>query len=65
MVFDLLPIHADLRTEDREMFENSVRFAICRAFDADARRFDVAALEASLLAAANGAVSDQTSRERS
>jgi hypothetical protein len=49
-IFDLLPIHADLRPEDREMFQNSVRFAICGAFDATARCFDVPALEASLLA---------------
>ena len=49
-IFDLLPIHADLRPEDREMFQNSVRFAICGAFDAMARCFDVPALEASLLA---------------
>jgi hypothetical protein len=50
-IFDLLPIHADLRPEDREMFQNSVRFAICGVFDAMARCFDVAALEASLPAA--------------
>jgi hypothetical protein len=50
-IFDLLPIHADLRREDREMFQNTVRFAICGAFDATARCFDVPALEASLLAA--------------
>jgi hypothetical protein len=46
-IFELLPIHADLRREDREMFQNSVRFAICGAFDAT-RRFDVPALETSL-----------------
>jgi hypothetical protein len=50
-IFELLPIHADLRREDREMFQNSVRFAICGTFDEMTRRFDVAALEASLLAA--------------
>lgn len=50
-IFDLLPIHADLRPEDREMFQNSVRFAMCGTFDAMARCFDVPALEASLLAA--------------
>jgi hypothetical protein len=50
-IFDLLPIHVDLRRHDREMFQNSVRFAICGASDAMARRFDVPALEASLLAA--------------
>jgi hypothetical protein len=50
MIFDLLPIHADLRRQDREMFQNSVRFAICRAFEEMTRRFDVPALEASLLA---------------
>jgi hypothetical protein len=50
-IFDLLPIHADLRPEDREMFQNSVRFAICGVFDAMARCFDVAALEAALPAA--------------
>ena len=49
-IFDLLPIHADLRPEDREMFQNTVRFAICGAFDAMTRCFDVPALEASLLA---------------
>jgi hypothetical protein len=47
-IFDLLPIHAELRRQDREMFQNSVRFAICSAFEAT-RRFDVAELEASLL----------------
>jgi hypothetical protein len=50
-IFDLLPIHADLRREDRELFQNSVRFAICGVSDAMARRFDVPALEASLLEA--------------
>jgi hypothetical protein len=49
-IFDLLPIHADLRPEDREMFRNSVRFAMCGAFDAMSRCFDVPALEAALLA---------------
>jgi hypothetical protein len=48
-IFDLLPIHADLRPQDREMFQNSVRFAICGAFDATARCFEVPALEAALL----------------
>jgi hypothetical protein len=49
-IFELLPIHAALRPEDREMFRNSVRFAICGAFDAMSRCFDVPALEAALLA---------------
>jgi hypothetical protein len=49
-IFDLLPIHASLRPEDREMFQNSVRFAICGAFDAMSRCFQVPALEAALLA---------------
>ena len=49
-IFDLLPIHADLRPQDREMFRNSVRFAICGAFDAMSRCFQVPALEAALLA---------------
>jgi hypothetical protein len=49
-MFDLLPIHASLRPEDREMFRNSVRFAICGASDAMSRYFQVPALEASLLA---------------
>ena len=49
-IFDLLPIHADLRPQDREMFRNSVRFAICGAFDAMSRCMEVAALEAALLA---------------
>jgi hypothetical protein len=49
-IFDLLPIHADLRPQDREMFQNSVRFAICGAFDAMSRCFELPALEASLLA---------------
>jgi hypothetical protein len=50
-IFDLLPIHADLRPQDREMFQNSVRFAICGAFDAMSRCFQVPALEAALVAA--------------
>lgn len=49
-IFDLLPIHPDLRPEDREMFRNTLRFALCRAFDEMTRRFDVPALEASLRA---------------
>jgi hypothetical protein len=49
-IFDLLPIHADLRPQDREMFRNSVRFAICGAFDTMSRCFQVPALEAALLA---------------
>ena len=32
------------------MFRNTVRFAICSAFDAMSRCFDVPALEAALLA---------------
>jgi hypothetical protein len=50
VIFDLLPIHADLRRHDRTMFQNSVRFAICGAFDEMTRRFDVPALEGSLAA---------------
>jgi hypothetical protein len=46
-IFDLLPIHADLRRQDRTMFQSTVRFAICRVFD-ETRRFDVPALEAAL-----------------
>ena len=49
-IFDLLPIHADLRPQDREMFRNSVRFSICGAFDAMSRCMEVPALEAALLA---------------
>jgi hypothetical protein len=49
-IFDLLPIHASLRPEDREMFQNSVRFAICGAFEAMSRCLEVPALEAALLA---------------
>jgi len=51
VIFDLLPIHSDLRRQDRTMFQNSVRFAICGASDAMTRRFDVPALETSLLTA--------------
>jgi hypothetical protein len=47
-IFEILPIHPDLRREDREMFRNSVRFALCRAFEEMSRRLDVPALEASL-----------------
>jgi hypothetical protein len=49
-IFDLLPIHPDLRPQDREMFQNSVRFAICGAFDAMSGCIEVPALETSLLA---------------
>jgi hypothetical protein len=51
VIFDLLPIHADLRRQDRQMFQNSLRFAILGAFDAMTRQFDVAALGGSLLTA--------------
>jgi hypothetical protein len=47
-IFARLPIHPDLRREDREMFRNSVRFALCRVFDEMTRRLDVAALAQSL-----------------
>jgi hypothetical protein len=32
-IFELLPLHADLRRQDREMLQNSVRFAICGVFE--------------------------------
>jgi hypothetical protein len=47
-IFAQLPIHPDLRREDREMFRNSVRFALCRAFDEMTRRFDVPTLAQAL-----------------
>jgi hypothetical protein len=47
-IFAQLPIHPDLRREDREMFRNSVRFALCRVFDETTRRLDVAALAQAL-----------------
>jgi hypothetical protein len=47
-IFAHLPIHPDLRREDREMFRNSVRFALCRAFDEMTRRLDVPALAQAL-----------------
>jgi hypothetical protein len=47
-IFKLLPIHADLRRQDHEWFRNSLRFAICGAFEEISRRIDVAALEAAL-----------------
>jgi hypothetical protein len=52
VIFDLLPIHPDLRREDREMFRNSLRFAICGVSDAMARQFDLGALAPALIAAA-------------
>jgi hypothetical protein len=54
-IFDYLPIHPDLRREDREMFRNSVRFALCRVFDEITRRVDVPSLEIGLQARAGGA----------
>ncbi len=50
-LFELLPIHAGLRRPDQEMFQNSLRFAICGVFEEITRRVDVAALEAALVAA--------------
>ena len=50
-VFELLPIHEGLRRQDQEMFQNSLRFAICGVFEEISRRVDVAALEAALIAA--------------
>jgi hypothetical protein len=47
-IFDHLPIHPDLRREDREMFRNSVRFALCRVFGEATSRLDVPALETAL-----------------
>jgi hypothetical protein len=47
-LFELLPIHADLRRQDREWFQNSLRFAFCGAFEEISRRIDVRALEVAL-----------------
>jgi hypothetical protein len=47
-IFAHLPIHPDLRREDGDMFRNSMRFALCRAFDEMTRRFDVPALAQAL-----------------
>jgi hypothetical protein len=43
-IYAQLPIHPDLRPQDRDMFRNSMRFALCRVFDEMTRRFDVPAL---------------------
>ena len=53
-IFDQLPIHPDLRREDREMFRNSVRFGLCGVFDEATRRLDVPALETALRPRAGG-----------
>jgi hypothetical protein len=47
-IFAHLPIHPDLRREDREMFRNSLRFALCRVFDEMTHRLDVGALAQAL-----------------
>jgi hypothetical protein len=47
-IFDLLPIHPDLRPHDRTMFQNIVRFSLCRVFADIRQRLDVPALEAAL-----------------
>jgi hypothetical protein len=47
-IFDLLPIHPDLRPHDRTMFQNTVRFSLCRVFADIRQRLDVPALQASL-----------------
>ena len=53
-IFGYLPIHPDLRREDREMFRNSVRFALCGVFDEVTRRLDVPLLETALQPRAGG-----------
>jgi hypothetical protein len=55
VIFAHLPIHPDLRREDREMFRNSVRFALCRVFDEMTRRLDVPALAQALRGGAGSA----------
>jgi hypothetical protein len=60
-IFAYLPIHPDLRREDREMFRNSVRFALCRVFDEMTRRLDVPALAQSLRGSAQPAERGQPS----
>jgi hypothetical protein len=60
-IFAHLPIHPDLRREDREMFRNSVRFALCRVFDEMTRRLDVAALTQTLRGSAQPAERGQPS----
>jgi hypothetical protein len=51
VLFELVPIHPDLRRHDRAMFRNSLRFAICGAHEEIGRRLDLPALEQALLAA--------------
>ena len=60
-IFARLPIHPDLRREDREMFRNSMRFALCRVFDEMTRRLDIAALAQSLHGGAQPAARGQPS----
>jgi hypothetical protein len=60
-IFARLPIHPDLRPEDREMFRNSVRFALCRVFDEMTRRLDVPALAQALRGGAAAAGRGQPS----
>jgi hypothetical protein len=58
-IFAQLPIHPDLRPEDREMFRNSLRFALCRVFDEMKRRLDVPALTQALRGSMEPAVGGQ------
>jgi hypothetical protein len=54
-IFARLPIHPHLRREDRDMFRNSMRFALCRVFEEMTRRLDVAALAQALSGSAEPA----------
>ena len=62
-IFGHLPIHPDLRRGDREMFRNSVQFALCRVFDEVTRRLDVPALGDSIAAASRRKAEDDPTEE--
>lgn len=59
IVFDLLPVHPDLRAHDRQVIVNNVRFSTLRVWETlMARTPDRAGLVASLLAGPHGARGD-------
>lgn len=50
-VFEVLPIHTDLKAHDREMVTNNIRFLLCGVYAEMERRLDGAALAQALTGA--------------
>jgi hypothetical protein len=54
VIFDLLPIHPDLRRDDRPVMVNSIRFTMCRSYENMQEQTDPVAIVADLFGEPHG-----------